>query len=138
MFYSKQLKKIKKIKHCFFSRKHGYSKGIYKSLNCGKGSKDNKKIVRENLNFVGTFSLNNNPTNQYFFNELSNLKLKKGVPPEYGILNYTGTSNVTFSESGICQEKAMAINFPGKDSEKYAFIPKQLNPYNKILHFFLI
>ena len=52
MFYSKQLKKIKKIKHCFFSRKYGYSKGIYKSLNCGKGSKDNKKIVRKNLNFV--------------------------------------------------------------------------------------
>ena len=52
MFYSKQLKKIKKIKHCFFSRKHGYSKGIYKSLNCGKGSKDNKKKVRKNLNFV--------------------------------------------------------------------------------------
>ena len=52
MFYSKQLKKIKKIKHCFFSRKHGDSKGIYKSLNCGKGSKDNKKKVRKNLNFV--------------------------------------------------------------------------------------
>ena len=52
MFYSKKLKKFKNIKHCFFSRKGGYSKGIYKSLNCGKGSKDSKKNVYKNLNFV--------------------------------------------------------------------------------------
>ncbi len=44
MFYSKKLKKIKQIKHCFFSRKNGFSKGIYKGLNCGRGSKDKKKI----------------------------------------------------------------------------------------------
>ena len=44
MFFSKKLKKLNSIKHCFFSRKGGFSKGIYKSLNCGKGSKDNKKI----------------------------------------------------------------------------------------------
>ena len=43
MFYSKNLKKQKKIKHCFFSRKNGFSKGVYNSLNCGMGSKDNKK-----------------------------------------------------------------------------------------------
>ena len=52
MFYSKNLKKFKKINHCFFSRKNGFSKGIYKSLNCGRGSKDNKNNVRKNLNFV--------------------------------------------------------------------------------------
>ena len=52
MFFSKKLKKIKKIKHCFFSRKNGFSKGIYKSLICGKGSKDNKKNIKKNLNFV--------------------------------------------------------------------------------------
>ena len=52
MFYSKKLKKIKKIKHCFFSKKNGFSKGIYRSLNCGRGSKDNKKIVQKNLNYV--------------------------------------------------------------------------------------
>ena len=43
MFYSKKLKKLKKIKHCFFSRKAGFSEGIYKGLNCGRGSKDKKK-----------------------------------------------------------------------------------------------
>jgi|TARA_B100001093_G_C26656827_1_gene940012 YfiH family protein len=52
MFYSKKLKKIKQIKHCFFSRKNGFSKGIYKGLNCGKGSNDNKKNINKNLNYV--------------------------------------------------------------------------------------
>ena len=52
MFYSKKLKRLKDINHCFFSRKNGFSKGIYKSLNCGRGSKDNKKNVKKNLNYV--------------------------------------------------------------------------------------
>ena len=52
MFYSKKFKKFNNIKHCFFSRKGGYSKGIYQSLNCGKGSKDNKKNVYRNLSLV--------------------------------------------------------------------------------------
>ena len=52
MFYSKKLKKLKKLKHCFFSRKKGFSKGIYKSLNCGRGSKDNKDNISKNLSFV--------------------------------------------------------------------------------------
>jgi len=52
MFYSKKLKKIKQIKHCFFSRKNGFSKGIYKGLNCGKGSKDKKVNVKKNLGYV--------------------------------------------------------------------------------------
>ncbi len=52
MFYSKKLRRIKEIKHCFFSRKNGFSKGIYKGLNCGRGSKDSKKNINKNLNFV--------------------------------------------------------------------------------------
>ncbi len=52
MFYSRKLKKLKNIKHCFFSRKDGFSKGIYKSLNCGRGSNDIKKNVKRNLEFV--------------------------------------------------------------------------------------
>ena len=52
MFYSKKLKKIKKVKHCVFSRKKGFSKGIYESLNCGRGSKDNRKNIQKNLKFV--------------------------------------------------------------------------------------
>ena len=49
MFYSKKLKKFKEIKHCFFSRKGGFSKGIYKSLNCGRGSKDKKETIKKIL-----------------------------------------------------------------------------------------
>ena len=52
MFFSRKLKKFKNVKHCFFSRKNGFSKGIYKSLNCGKGSKDNMKNIQRNLNLV--------------------------------------------------------------------------------------
>ena len=52
MFYSKKFKRFPNIKHCFFSRRGGFSKGIYRSLNCGKGSKDNKKNVNRNLSLV--------------------------------------------------------------------------------------
>ncbi len=52
MFYSKKLLKFKNIKHCFFSRQNGFSKGIYESLNCGLGSNDNKESIFKNLDFV--------------------------------------------------------------------------------------
>jgi len=52
MFYSKKLNKFKRIKHCFFSRKGGFSKGLYKGLNCGRGSKDSKINILKNLNYV--------------------------------------------------------------------------------------
>ena len=52
MFYSKKLYKFKKIKHCFFSRKGGFSKGLYKGLNCGRGSNDNKLDILKNLNYI--------------------------------------------------------------------------------------
>ena len=52
MIQSKLLKKYKNISHGFFNSLGGYSKGIYKSLNCGIGSKDNKKFVQSNINKV--------------------------------------------------------------------------------------
>ena len=52
MFYSKKLIKFKAINHCFFSKKGGVSKGIYYSLNCGKGSKDEKNKIEKNLELV--------------------------------------------------------------------------------------
>ena len=52
MFFSLKLSKFKNLRHCFFSRKNGFSKGCYKSLNCGLGSKDDKKNVIKNLEFV--------------------------------------------------------------------------------------
>ena len=52
MIISKILFKQKKISHGFFNRKGGKSNGIYKSLNCGPGSKDDKKKIKENLRIV--------------------------------------------------------------------------------------
>ena len=52
MFYSKRLKKFKNLNHCFFSRRGGYSSGLYKSLNCGKGSRDKRKNIAKNLEYV--------------------------------------------------------------------------------------
>ena len=52
MFKSKKLGKFKTIEHGFFNRKGGFSKGIYKSLNCGLGSKDKIKDVKKNIEKV--------------------------------------------------------------------------------------
>ena len=52
MFYSVKLNKIKNLRHCFFTRKNGFSDGLYKSLNCGLGSNDKKINVIKNLEFV--------------------------------------------------------------------------------------
>ncbi len=52
MITSKKLLRQKKINHGFFNKKGGKSKGIYQSLNCGIGSKDNKNKVKENLKIV--------------------------------------------------------------------------------------
>jgi YfiH family protein len=52
LFYSKKFKKFKDINHCFFSRNGGLSKGVYRSLNCGNGSKDNKKNIDKNYSLV--------------------------------------------------------------------------------------
>ena len=52
MIKSKKLSKFRDIEHAFFNRLGGKSNGIYKSLNCGPGSSDNKKNVLKNLQIV--------------------------------------------------------------------------------------
>ncbi len=52
MIKSKKLKKFKNITHGFFNNSGGVSCGIYKSLNCGIGSKDKKKNILNNLKIV--------------------------------------------------------------------------------------
>ena len=52
MIKSKKLSKFQEIKHGFFNKEGGKSEGIYKSLNCGMGSSDTKKNVRNNLKIV--------------------------------------------------------------------------------------
>jgi len=82
MFFSKKLQKFENLKHCFFSRKNGFSKGHYASLNCGLGSGDKKENVLKNLNLVSQtigckdellITLNQTHSNKvvYFENETS-------------------------------------------------------------------
>ena len=52
MIKSKKLSKFKNIEHGFFNRLGGKSTGIFKSLNCGPGSSDNKKKILKNLETV--------------------------------------------------------------------------------------
>jgi len=52
LIISKKLKKFADIEHGFFNRNGGTSSGIYRSLNCGIGSLDNKKNVFKNLKIV--------------------------------------------------------------------------------------
>ena len=49
MIKSTLIGKYKNISHGFFNKLGGYSTGIYKSLNCGPGSKDNKRNINKNL-----------------------------------------------------------------------------------------
>ncbi|WP_415321043.1 peptidoglycan editing factor PgeF [Candidatus Pelagibacter sp. Uisw_092] len=52
MIRSKKLSKFKGIEHAFFNRLGGKSTGIFKSLNCGPGSSDNKRKILKNLETV--------------------------------------------------------------------------------------
>ena len=52
MFNSKKLSKFSEINHGFFNKNGGVSEGIYKSLNCGIGSKDKKNNIKKNLKIV--------------------------------------------------------------------------------------
>ncbi len=52
MIKSKIFRDQKSISHYFFNKLGGTSKGIYKSLNCGKGSKDKIANISKNLKIV--------------------------------------------------------------------------------------
>ena len=86
MFFSKKLQKFENIKHCFFSRNGGFSKGDYESLNCGLGSGDKKENVLKNLESVSKkigckkeslITLNQKHTNEVIcFNSNADVKNK--------------------------------------------------------------
>ena len=52
MITSKKLLRKRNIVHGFFNKNGGTSTGIYKSLNCGIGSKDKKNNIKQNLKIV--------------------------------------------------------------------------------------
>ena len=74
MFYSNQLNKFSKVKHCFFSRNNGFSSGVYDSLNCGLGSNDTQNNILKNLLFVSK-EMNVESNNLYLMNQ----NLRKSV-----------------------------------------------------------
>ena len=86
MFFSKKLQKFENLKHCFFSRKNGFSSGDYESLNCGLGSNDKKENILKNLQFVSQkigckkeflITLNQKHTNDVvYFNSTDDIKNK--------------------------------------------------------------
>ena len=86
MFFSSKLKKFENLRHCFFSRKDGVSKGSYNSLNCGLGSDDKRENVLKNLELVSNrigckkeflITLNQKHSNRVIYlNDKKNLKNK--------------------------------------------------------------
>ena len=54
MVEAEALSRIPEIRHGFFERNGGASKGLYASLNCGLGSDDNKELVLQNRSQVAS------------------------------------------------------------------------------------
>ena len=54
VYYSHEALEIRGVRHGFFTRRGGQSKGLYDSLNCGLGSDDNTEMVRANRSRVAT------------------------------------------------------------------------------------
>lgn len=86
------------------------------------------KQTNENIKLIGLFHLNSFNEASYFYNCLSNLKLRRGIPVEFGTNNYSGTNRISFNSVGEVEENIMKVDFPNKESIKYAFYPRQLNP----------
>ena len=73
MIRSKKLAKIKNLKHGFFNSIGGHSKNIYKSLNCGLGSLDNKSNIKKNLKIVKK-KISNKAKNIFLLNQVHSNK----------------------------------------------------------------
>jgi len=85
---SRNLKKIKNLKHGFFNRNGGKSKNIYKSLNCGPGSKDLPSNIKKNLEIVKK-KISNTASNIFLLNQIHsnkfifiNKKIKYKIKPK--------------------------------------------------------
>ena len=73
MIKSKKLTKFKSIEHAFFNRLGGKSTGIFKSLNCGPGSSDNKKNILKNFEIVSN-KINTKSKNIILLNQVHSNK----------------------------------------------------------------
>ena len=73
MIKSKRLLKLKNLKHGFFNSVGGKSTNIYKSLNCGPGSKDKPSNVKKNLAIVKK-KISNKAKNIFLLNQIHSNK----------------------------------------------------------------
>ena len=96
MITSKKLSIHNKIKHGFFNKKGGKSKGIYKSLNCGTGSRDKKNNVNKNLKIVKSkiskkckniFLLHQLHSNKFYFIKKNSKVINKKIKADAIITN---------------------------------------------------
>ena len=76
MIKSKILRNQKYVSHYFFNRLGGTSKGIYKSLNCGKGSRDKIANINKNLKIVSK-KIGCNSENLVSLNQIHSNKVYK-------------------------------------------------------------
>ena len=93
---SKKLSTHNKIKHGFFGKNGGKSKGIYKSLNCGTGSKDKRNNVYENLKIAKTkiskkckniFLLHQLHSSKYYFIDKNTKSIRKKIKADAIVTN---------------------------------------------------
>ena len=90
---SKKLTRIKNLNHGFFNSIGGHSKNIYKSLNCGPGSLDNKINIKKNLQIVRK-KINDKAKNIFLLHQIHSNKFifidkkynKKNVPKADAII----------------------------------------------------
>ena len=94
------------------------------------------KQFNEEIRFIGSFHLNSFNEAEYFYNCLSNLRFRKGVPEEYGLNNYCGTQQLSFNTVGEIEDNILKVDFPNHSSIKYSFYPKQLNPVHSNISIF--
>jgi len=73
LIISKKLLNQKKISHGFFNRNGGKSVGIFKSLNCGLGSKDKRNKVNANLKIV-KYKIDKTSKNIFLLNQIHSKK----------------------------------------------------------------
>ena len=120
MFYSKKFRKFNEIKHCFFSRKGGFSSGVYKSLNCGSGSKDKKINIDKNLKLISKkMSVNRN--NLILMYQTHSNKVKEIIKKNY--------KNKIYADAMITKIPKLALGVVTADCVPILIYEK----YNKII-----
>ena len=120
MFYSKKFRKFNEIKHCFFSRKGGFSYGVYKSLNCGRGSKDKKSNVNKNLKLIAK-KMTVKKNNLILMHQTHSNKVKE--------INKNNYKNKIYSDAMITKIPGFALGVVTADCVPILVYEK----YNKII-----